>query len=108
MATSVDKRAPGTRMAAVARLLASHQSQLDSTGAAAFICDRREIGRPANFLQVLRRVLPGTATAAWVTRRWPRGSQSNVLVVTMDAEVHNALRGQCQPVAGCSLQGESS
>ena len=78
------KHTPRVRMAQAAQLLQGHAYLLKERGEAAFIVHRGEIGRrQQNFLEAVRRLLKDQARARWYHSPWPRGAQSNVLVITM-------------------------
>ena len=75
------RHAPGRLMTLATQILACHQWQLETYGEAAYLVHRAEVGRPANFLGAVRRVLRDTAAAQWYATPWPRRAASNVLIV---------------------------
>jgi hypothetical protein len=72
-------------------LLVSHMHQLLHMGEAAYIVDRREIGRrQSHFLYAVQRFLQDKGTARRYHQPWPRGAASHVVVVTLAPEVPHA------------------
>lgn len=90
-------RTPGIRMAQAQRLLQVHAWLLATQGRALYFVHRQEVGRPANFLQSVRRLLRDLGTAQWA-QPWPRGACSNVLLVTVAALGQPLYsRAECEP-----------
>ena len=76
--------AAAARRAIATRILQSHASQLATTGTAACIVHRAEIGAPALFLRTVRSVLaPQQGTAQWWGGRWPYRETRAVMLVTI-------------------------
>ena len=80
------RQAPRSTFPAIRALLASHWSQLERTGAAAYIVHRKALPSTAgNFLQSIEAYLGRRYRATWV-ERWTQSREANVLLVARRAQ----------------------